>query len=193
MGVGLKLPTSDALAHQDGRWIWIVSDGTGFQVSTKSLDRCGVPVYLGLSTLNSESLGFVVRQRPRVWLLDHNGDLDDPRFVAAVRAHLARVAPAPDVSGENWAALFDAPGRRADRARFDAYAMAGAVVVMPILGMSLGVSWLVLRLIERLRHALAQRSNRCPNCRYALSGLDVDDAPRCPECGSVRAPAAAAT
>lgn len=180
--LGLTLPTREDAERAGGQWYWVVSEGKGFQVKSKTEDRCGVPIYVGRELIQAEGFFLPTVIKRRVWTHDPNRDLDDPAILDAVRrAMLARDEAAP------WAGALSAPGRMTgERVWLGTFAY-GAAVVFPALGLGLLSASLGRRGAVRILFDRARRRALCTHCGYSLRGLDPEDADRCPECGAHRA------
>lgn len=179
--VGMKLHSHESFARLHGRWYWVVSEGTGYTVKSKTEDRCGVPVYVGRELIEIEGFGLPAGVRRRVWTIDPNRDLRDAGYRAAV---VERMRTQPDMAA--WAGCLEAHGGSVTERYWLGTTMYGASVVVPGLGLVLFVRALGFRAWGAFKARRAQRRVLCTACGYSLKELDLEETAVCPECGTER-------
>lgn len=185
--IGSLVPVVEESRTVGGRWYWIVSDGTHSSIRSKDQDRCGVAVYVGLDESVGSALGVPLKRTKRVWTIDPNLDLRNEEALRAVFETMTM----RDGLGD-WAGLLLGQTRSRTRPDWVGRGVFGAIVLLPASFLGLGLLKLGKHWHGQIRTALDQRRQRCTCCGYALRGLDVFDAPSCPECGTIRSEARSA-
>lgn len=183
--VGRMVPAPLTSRAVDGRWYWVAPSHGRYIVSSRDQHADGVRVYIGMEFSELRGLGlFTTYRSHRVWWVDPGRSMTNAAIMSAVRERMADQGLPVE-----WIRALGTRGRFVGEARVLGEFCTGAVLVIPVCVIALLSTRLAGRAWTDFSRWRAIRANRCVRCRYSLEGLEIDDSPRCPECGKRRAAA----
>jgi hypothetical protein len=182
--VGQRLPTSTEAERLEGGWYAVSNtvDGVRVWMTPEPTGRDGLSaVYVGRDIVRRTGFLAPVEESKRVWVADPSGATACPTVREGIREHMSRE---PGLAG--WAEVFAAAGGVSRRTVWWGSAIYGGAFVVPGLIALAGLVVYAGRAGDWLIRWRLARLGRCTGCGYALTGLEVEEAPHCPECGQER-------